>query len=89
MKQQILSAVSRSHAQRRSSWTGFSHVPCAFFDMSDSSPRTGSVSGLEPASDIIGAAKAGKRHAAARASMRTLTSFMVWRVLEVPAWSQI
>ena len=66
-------------------------MPCAFFDMSDSSPLTGSVSGLEPASDIIGAAKAGKRHAAARVSMRTLvilTSFMVWRVLQVPAWSR-
>ena len=53
-------------------------MPCAFFDMSDSSPLTGSVSGLEPAIVIIGA----ERHAAARVSMRTLTSFMVvWRVL--------
>jgi hypothetical protein len=35
------SAVATSHAQRKVDWTGRSDVPCAFWDMTDSSAKMG------------------------------------------------
>ena len=88
LKLHIRSAVSKSQFHRSFSCTGFSDVPCAFWDMTSSSAMTGNLLlALVPnmAMDVVAAAVAGMlrgtkaeaRRAKVRASILEVKNLMV------------